>query len=39
MNKEIQIKNVISDVWVTWERISQNLIFWRHVEEVRMETR
>ena len=24
-------KNVISDGWVTWERISQKLIFWRHV--------
>ena len=23
-------ENVISDVWVIWERISQKLIFWRH---------
>ena len=32
-------ENVISDVWVAWERISQKLIFWRHVEEVRVATR
>ena len=24
------LKNVISDDWETWERISQKLIFWRH---------
>ena len=29
-------ENVISDVRVTWKRIGQRLIFWWHVEEIRI---
>ena len=28
---KVLIKNVISDDWETWERISQKLMFWRLV--------
>ena len=30
------IQNVIYDDWVTWERVSQKLIFWWHDREVRV---